>query len=156
MMDDLTLARQLHQDNRAAWQQAAGFYETQIEDDVAFLRGGGKSFLAPELRYLHDLASWCKRAIHLQCHVSQFARRHPSKAAAHLLPANAERMTFSPLLLFRAPVLLSCETGGELAGGPDEALDREPAVREFGAIEPSNLRADDRRRFRRPAGRCHR
>lgn len=59
--------RQRHQDNRAAWNEAAHFYEHEIERDVAFLRAGGKNLMAPELHILADLGSWCRRAIHLQC-----------------------------------------------------------------------------------------
>jgi SAM-dependent methyltransferase len=59
----------LHQQNRAAWNEAANRYarEKEIEDDVAFLRAGGKSFDPPEFEFLHDLDQWCERAIHLQC-----------------------------------------------------------------------------------------
>lgn len=56
-----------HQDNRAAWNEAAARYETEIERDVAFLHSGGKNLMEPELPYLADLKGWCRRAIHLQC-----------------------------------------------------------------------------------------
>ena len=59
--------RALHAANRAAWNEAALRYEQEIEDDVAFLRAGGKNLMAPELRILHDLPAWCRRTIHLQC-----------------------------------------------------------------------------------------
>lgn len=59
--------RQLHQGNRAAWNEAAVRYAEEIEQDIAFLRAGGTNFVAPEYRYLRDLATWCRRAIHLQC-----------------------------------------------------------------------------------------
>jgi SAM-dependent methyltransferase len=59
--------QRLHQGNRAAWNEAAARYEGEIERDVAFLAAGGKAFHGPEWTYLHDLASWCQRAIHLQC-----------------------------------------------------------------------------------------
>ncbi len=58
---------EMHQSNRAAWNEGAVRYEESVERDIAFLRGGGKNLLAPELRILHDLGSWCRRAIHLQC-----------------------------------------------------------------------------------------
>jgi SAM-dependent methyltransferase len=58
---------QRHQENRAAWNEAARRYEREIEEDVAFLRAGGKNFMPPELPYLADLGAWCRRAIHLQC-----------------------------------------------------------------------------------------
>ena len=57
----------LHQGNRAAWNEAAARYETEIEADVAFLRAGGKNLDPPEFRFLQDLPAWCRRAIHLQC-----------------------------------------------------------------------------------------
>ena len=57
----------MHQANRAAWNEGAVHYEEQVARDIAFLRAGGKNLLAPELRILHDLGSWCHRAIHLQC-----------------------------------------------------------------------------------------
>ncbi len=56
-----------HQDNRAAWDEAAHCYEQEVEEDIAFLRAGGKNLMAPELSYLQDLGAWCRRAIHLQC-----------------------------------------------------------------------------------------
>lgn len=59
--------RQRHQDNRAAWNEAAQRYAQEIEADIAFLRAGGKNLMEPELRLLADLHDWCKRAIHLQC-----------------------------------------------------------------------------------------
>jgi ubiquinone/menaquinone biosynthesis C-methylase UbiE len=59
--------RQRHQANRAAWDEAARHYEREIEQDIAFLRAGGRNLMEPELRFLADLSQWCKRAIHLQC-----------------------------------------------------------------------------------------
>ena len=56
-----------HQANRAAWNEAARHYEQEIEQDIVFLRAGGKNLMEPELRFLADLSRWCKRAIHLQC-----------------------------------------------------------------------------------------
>lgn len=56
-----------HAANRQAWDEAAGHYEREIEDDIAFLRAGGANLMAPELRVLRDLGSWCGRAVHLQC-----------------------------------------------------------------------------------------
>jgi SAM-dependent methyltransferase len=60
-------ARERHQANRAAWNEAAARYAREIEEDVAFIRAGGRSLEAPELRFLTDLAAWCRRAVHLQC-----------------------------------------------------------------------------------------
>jgi SAM-dependent methyltransferase len=57
----------IHQMNRLAWNEAAKVYDAEVEDTIAFLRSGGRSFCAPELAYLQDLATWCERAIHLQC-----------------------------------------------------------------------------------------
>jgi len=58
---------QLHQRNRAAWNEAAARYETEIERDIVFLQAGGKAFHRPEWPFLQDLRVWCQRAIHLQC-----------------------------------------------------------------------------------------
>src|SRR4051794_18644521 len=60
-------AHDLHQRNRAAWNEAAARYEAEIEEDVAFLRAGGKNLDPPEFAFLQDLSAWCRRAIHLQC-----------------------------------------------------------------------------------------
>lgn len=57
----------LHLDNRRAWDQAARAYRRDLDRAVAFLRAGGVSLCPPELRALSGLASWCGRAIHLQC-----------------------------------------------------------------------------------------
>ena len=52
--------------NRVAWNRAALAYEHGVQEDVAFLRGGGVSLLPPERRILGDLQN-VARAIHLQC-----------------------------------------------------------------------------------------
>lgn len=64
MAEDLS---NLHESNRAAWNQGAAAYEVEIEADVAFLRAGGTNFCPPEREFLKDLDRWCERAIHLQC-----------------------------------------------------------------------------------------
>lgn len=57
----------LHEQNRAAWNEAANRYAREIESDVAFLRAGGVNFCPPEFAFLQNLGDWCGRAIHLQC-----------------------------------------------------------------------------------------
>ncbi|GAC1652067.1 MAG: class I SAM-dependent methyltransferase [Herpetosiphon sp.] len=58
---------EMHQSNRAAWNEGAVWYEQGVEQNIAFLRAGGKNLEDPELRILHDLRVWCGRAVHLQC-----------------------------------------------------------------------------------------
>jgi SAM-dependent methyltransferase len=60
-------SRQLHEDNRAGWNEGAEAYEADLQERIEFLRAGGTNFVAPEYKYLGDLQSWCRRAIHLQC-----------------------------------------------------------------------------------------
>jgi SAM-dependent methyltransferase len=50
----------------AAWNRAARKYAAEVETDVQFLRDGGVSLNAHELRMLGDL-SGCARAVHLMC-----------------------------------------------------------------------------------------
>lgn len=57
----------LHQANRAGWNQGAKTYEDDLAERTEFLRKGGANFCPPELPYLQDLKDWCGRAIHLQC-----------------------------------------------------------------------------------------
>lgn len=57
----------IHQQTGNAWDQAAVRYERNEAEDIAALRSGGSSLLAPEQRILSDLHPWCQRAIHLQC-----------------------------------------------------------------------------------------
>src|SRR5690348_4328520 len=59
--------QQLHEANRAGWNEGAAHYAGVVEQDIAFLRAGGKNFVAPEFAFLADLSDWCGRAIHLQC-----------------------------------------------------------------------------------------
>ena len=59
--------REMHQSNRAAWNEAAAHYAEDLEDRIQFLRAGGMNFCAAEEPYLRDLGAWCRRAIHLQC-----------------------------------------------------------------------------------------
>ncbi len=59
--------REMHQSNRAAWNEAAAHYAETTAERIEFLRSGGVNFEAPELPYLQNLGDWCARAIHLQC-----------------------------------------------------------------------------------------
>ena len=59
--------REMHQSNRAAWNEAAAHYAGDLEERVEFLRAGGTNFGEAEQPYLADLNAWCGRAIHLQC-----------------------------------------------------------------------------------------
>lgn len=59
--------QRIHQENRAAWNEAASRYASEIERDIAFLQAGGKAFHRVEWPFLEDLGDWCTRAIHLQC-----------------------------------------------------------------------------------------
>ena len=58
---------ELHESNRAAWNEGAMRYAQEVDEDIAFLRNGGANFCPPEFRYLENLSEWCRRAIHLQC-----------------------------------------------------------------------------------------
>jgi 2-polyprenyl-3-methyl-5-hydroxy-6-metoxy-1,4-benzoquinol methylase len=59
--------KKIHELNRIAWDEAAAQYEKEIEEDIAFIKSGGKNLEPAELAILHDLRAWCGRAIHLQC-----------------------------------------------------------------------------------------
>jgi SAM-dependent methyltransferase len=59
--------RQLHEENRAGWNEGAAAYEADLLERIEFLRAGRTNFVRPEYEYLNDLGRWCKRAIHLQC-----------------------------------------------------------------------------------------
>lgn len=60
-------ARARHGDNRAAWNEAAGFYASKLDETIAGLKAGRSSLHAIERRNLGDLRAWCGTAIHLQC-----------------------------------------------------------------------------------------
>ena len=57
----------IHQANRAGWNQGAEAYEADLADRIEYLKGGGTNFCPPEYAYLDGLKDWCRRAIHLQC-----------------------------------------------------------------------------------------
>ncbi len=59
--------QEMHQSNRAAWNEAAAHYADSLDAQIQFLRGGSTNFEPPEYPYLQGLGEWCKRAIHLQC-----------------------------------------------------------------------------------------
>jgi SAM-dependent methyltransferase len=59
--------RKLHEANRQGWNEGAEAYEVDNEATIEFIRNGGQNFCPPELPYLENLSTWCKRAIHLQC-----------------------------------------------------------------------------------------
>lgn len=56
-----------NQSNRKAWNEAALFYEKELEESISFLRNGGWHFCEPELMFLKNLTEWCHTAVHLQC-----------------------------------------------------------------------------------------
>jgi len=59
---------ELHRDNERVWDVVArSKYARDVDEDVAFIKAGGISLMSHERRLLGDLASWCGRAIHLQC-----------------------------------------------------------------------------------------
>lgn len=59
--------REMHQSNRAAWNEAAAHYAETLEERIEFLRQGGMNFCQAEEPYLRHLGDWCRRAVHLQC-----------------------------------------------------------------------------------------
>jgi SAM-dependent methyltransferase len=61
------IARDRHEENAITWNVAAAIYERDEQEDIALLRSGGNSLLPLERRFLHDLNTWCGRALHLQC-----------------------------------------------------------------------------------------
>lgn len=61
------MTRDYHLQNRHAWNQAAAKYRDDIQQTVELLASGGHSMQSVELPFLADLATWCDRAIHLQC-----------------------------------------------------------------------------------------
>jgi SAM-dependent methyltransferase len=58
---------EIHQANRAGWNQGAEAYEADLKERIDFLRAGGTNFCPPEYAFLSGLKDWCGRAIHLQC-----------------------------------------------------------------------------------------
>ena len=88
--------REMHRDNAAAWNVTAAIYERDEERDIAFLRAGGNSLMDPERRLLHDLGSWCRRAIHLQCAGGLDTLSLWKQGAAEVIGVDiSERMTAS-------------------------------------------------------------
>jgi SAM-dependent methyltransferase len=63
-------ARERHQDNRQAWNEAALEYRMRLQGGFQALSAGTSNLHPIERRNLDrfgPLGSWCKRAIHLQC-----------------------------------------------------------------------------------------
>ena len=59
--------RARHEDNRIAWNQGATRYAAELDETIAFIRGGGSNLHPIERANLGDLRRWCRVAIHLQC-----------------------------------------------------------------------------------------
>jgi SAM-dependent methyltransferase len=58
---------ELHEANRAAWNEAARKYSEWEGETIAFIRAGKTNFVACEYALLGELRGNCRRAIHLQC-----------------------------------------------------------------------------------------
>ena len=65
-MGDAPDIREMHERNRAAWNDGAVGYDEHI-GDMDVLPGGGTTLKPVEIEHLGDLRPWCRRAIHLQC-----------------------------------------------------------------------------------------
>lgn len=59
--------RKRHESNRAGWNEGAARYTQEIEETIAFIRGGGSSLHPIEKANLGSLRGWCHTAVHLQC-----------------------------------------------------------------------------------------
>ncbi len=59
---------QIHQGNRAWWNENADWYaERDADTEIAFLKAGGNYLFPTEQALLGNLSPWCRRAVHLQC-----------------------------------------------------------------------------------------
>jgi len=56
-----------HKETGVTWDVTAAIYRRDEQRDIELLRAGGNSLQPPEHRFLHNLDTWCRRAIHLQC-----------------------------------------------------------------------------------------
>ena len=65
--DEAADPRGMHLANRAAWDEAAEWYEGWFDEAVALIRGGGSNLFPVEAALIGDLHGRCRRAIHLQC-----------------------------------------------------------------------------------------
>lgn len=61
--------RDLHEQNRVAWNLATDAHNSHKGDQAAFLRNGGNTLHPEEIELLGDLSG--KRAVHLQCNAGQ-------------------------------------------------------------------------------------
>ncbi len=59
--------RARHEANRIAWNEGAAHYAAELEETIAFIRGGGSNLHPIERANLGSLRPWCHVAIHLQC-----------------------------------------------------------------------------------------
>ncbi len=61
--------RDLHEDNRAAWNAATVAHNSHNADQARFLRDGGTTLFPDELTLLSDIAG--RSLVHLQCNAGQ-------------------------------------------------------------------------------------
>lgn len=60
---------EMHEENRAAWNEATRAHNSHKRDQAAFLRGGGSTLFPEELELLGDVRG--KTLLHLQCNAGQ-------------------------------------------------------------------------------------
>ncbi len=65
----MTLRKDLHEANRASWNEATKAHNSHKGDQARFFREGGSTLFPEELELLGDLAG--KRVAHLQCNAGQ-------------------------------------------------------------------------------------
>lgn len=63
------MRRELHEDNRQAWNAATVAHNSHKVDQAAFFRAGGSTLFPEEIELLGDLTG--KRLLHLQCNAGQ-------------------------------------------------------------------------------------
>ena len=65
----MTIARNLHEDNRRSWNAATRAHNSHKHDQAAFLRGGGSTLFPEELELVGELSG--RSLLHLCCNAGQ-------------------------------------------------------------------------------------
>ena len=65
----MTIARDLHEDNRRSWNAATRAHNSHKRDQAAFLRGGGSTLFPEELELVGELSG--RSLLHLCCNAGQ-------------------------------------------------------------------------------------
>src|SRR5437764_4161057 len=126
----MTIARDLHEDNRRSWNAATRAHNSHKRDQAAFLRGGGSTLFPEELELVGELSG--RSLLHLCCNAGQDTlslARHGARTTG--IDISDEAIAFAQTLAAESGIAAEFERADVYDWLPRAARDRRRFDRVF-------------------------